>query len=128
MRWDLYNNSFKVGSYIGEMNHYIATKEDALKDQFLLIEKFYITGTDSASFHGPSLAMDDMNNVLISFSSDIPSGTLPSDLRFIYSSGSGGCRPVCWDGRASDMLQYSGSKVEELIKALDERISKLEKV
>lgn len=121
-----YKNTFRIEPFIGELNHYIASKEDALQDKFILVEKFYIPGTDSASFHGPSLAQDLEGNVLISYSSDVPTGDLPSDLYFLYSTGRAGCRPVCCDGTSTDTLPYSGSKVESLIKSLNDRIAALE--
>ena len=121
-----YNNSFRVKPFIGELNHYIASKEDALQDKFILVEKFYIPGTDSASFHGPSLAQDNEGNVLISYSCDVPTGSLPSDLNFLYSTGRGGCRPICCDGTASYNLPYSGAKIENIISELKERITALE--
>lgn len=121
-----FNNSFKVEPFIGELNHYIASKEDALQDKFILVEKFYIPGTDSGSFHGPSLAQDNEGNVLISYSCDVPTGALPSDLNFLYSTGRGGCRPICCDGVASYNLPYSGAKIENIISELKERITALE--
>ena len=121
-----YTNSYRVKPFIGELNHYIASKEDALQDKFILVEKFYIPGTDSASFHGPSLAQDNEGNVLISYSCDVPTGALPSDLNFLYSSGRNGCRPICCDGVASYNLPYSGVKIENIISELKERITALE--
>lgn len=121
-----YTNSFRVKPFIGELNHYIASKEDALQDKFILVEKFYIPGTDSASLHGPSLAQDNEGNVLISYSCDVSTGALPSDLNFLYSTGRGGCRPICCDGVASYNLPYSGAKIENIISELKERITALE--
>ena len=104
----------KQGKKNGVIRHYIATKEDALSDYFSLVECFYGTGNVAADFHAPGLAMDQEGNVLVSYSDSVPSSSTPTELYYLYGTATAG-KPVVCDGRASDVLPYSGAKIEELI-------------
>lgn len=104
----------KQGKKNGVIRHYIATKEDALSDYFLLVECFYGTGNVAADFHAPGLAMDLEGNVLVSYSDSTPTSSTPTELHYLYGTQTLGKTIVC-DGVASDVLPYSGQKIEELI-------------
>ena len=104
----------KQGKKNGVIRHYIATKEDALSDYFSLVECFYGTGNVAADFHAPGLAMDQEGNVLVSYSDSVPSSSTQTELYYLYGTATAG-KPVVCDGRASDVLPYSGAKIEELI-------------
>lgn len=116
----------KQGKKNGIIRHYIATKKEALLDTFTLVECFYGTGYEAACFHAPGLAMDALGNVLVSYSDSVPSSATPTELHFLYGTQAFDRRAVC-DGRASDVLPYSGAKVEEMITELISRIDAIER-
>lgn len=111
----------KQGKKNGVIRHYIATKEDALSDYFSLVECFYGTGSVAADFHAPGLAMDSEGNVIVSYSDSVPSSSTPTELYYLYGTATAGRSVVC-DGRASDMLPYSGAKIEEMFRKLREEL------
>lgn len=111
----------KQGKKNGVIRHYIATKEDALSDYFSLVECFYGTGNVAADFHAPGLAMDSEGNVIVSYSDSVPSSSTPTELYYLYGTATAGRYVVC-DGRASDMLPYSGAKIEEMFRKLREEL------
>lgn len=118
-----YNNTaWSVPGKVGQITHFSATEEQALKDQFYVREIFYSDGNVSADFTSPACAMDTEGNVLVSYADSQKGSSNPTEWNFLYS----GERPVVCDGRATDVLPYSGQKVKTLIDALTARIEALE--
>lgn len=116
------NTSWSVSGKIGQITHFSATEEQALNDNFYVREIFYGDGNVSADFTSPACAVDSEGNVLVSYADSQKGSSNPTEWHFLYSAN----KPVVCDGRATNVLPYSGQKVQSLIDALDARIKALE--
>ena len=59
--------------------------------------------------------------MIVSYSDSVPSSSTPTELYYLYGTATAGRSVVC-DGRASDMLPYSGAKIEEMFRKLREEL------
>lgn len=115
------NDAWREGNAQGKLQHYTATKKQALNDEFTLREKWYSESVSYSDFTAPSLAVGYDNNVLIAHAESIPTSNIPCEWSFLIGTMDNG-KVTCCDNRASDRLPYSGAKIEELINNLREEL------
>lgn len=115
--------SIRVPNRNGCIYHYVTTKELLLQDKYYLLETFYDGSSSFSHLHSPSIGVDSENNVLISYSSDETVANL-TELHYLYGTNKFNVKQnVVNDKRPSNLLPYSGAKVEELLNALKKELT-----
>lgn len=111
----------------GAIYHYSATLENALKDNFTLVETVvYAKATNSVDFHSPCVSIDDKNRLLLMYmdaSDYYPVAVV--NYRFVR----GGLRYISYknvDGAGSPVFSYSGKYIDSLISSLRTDIASLQ--
>ena len=111
------------GTPNGYLYHYVATQEDALNDIYTLRSVWMANGQSYSDFTAPCVKCDSRGNALLVYSDSVKGvGQVPTQWNFIYG-GINGNDVRCCDGQPSDIMPYSGAKVEKLIAELRELIT-----
>lgn len=119
-----YNNDWKNTGKNGAMFHYVATIENALKDNFTNMGVvIYSNGTSAGDFHSPCIALDDNKNGLIVY---FDKGTFTTANHHFIRCTNNYFSYITADGSNSSNKAYSAKYTDKLINDLNTKVLSLQ--